>query len=283
MRSFTLAVLAILVSAFCLNGPVFAQTTPIERGLVITPPRQYIEVEPGKTTKSSLTVVNSTEAPVDITLSYEQFSVADYTYDYQFMAPKEAWISLETTSVQLKRTESRTISYDIAAPHDAQPGGHYFTLLASMSRGDGKVVRAATVVYVTVKGDLKKDYSIVNHFAPWLSTGSDVPYSFDVLNTGNTHFLVYVSGELKGVSAKEKTTEAAHILLPGKIRKVEGRIPSPLLPGFYQATYGFKDEDGHETTRSQLILHAPLWSWALVVGVIWLGVTAVRYYRVRKP
>src|SRR5919202_2836911 len=153
--------IAISLAIALLPCAVFAQVQSVNKGLLITPPRQYLEAIPGKTTKSSLTVANLTDNPVSVSLSYEQFSVTDYDYDYEFEIPKEKWISFEATQVMLKKTESRTLAYNIVVPHNASPGGHYFTLFASMSLGNGKLVRAATVVYVTVSGELIKQSSIM--------------------------------------------------------------------------------------------------------------------------
>src|SRR6266496_1812188 len=115
-----------------------AQALSVDRGLQITPPRQYLTVDPGKTIKSSITVANITENPHDISLSVEHFSVADYTYTYMFDLPKEDWVKLEQTQMTLKKSESRTVSYTVSAPANATPGGHYFTLFASTSLGEGR-------------------------------------------------------------------------------------------------------------------------------------------------
>lgn len=271
--------LVAIITCVLVATPIGALVSPDERGLLITPPRAYLDAEPGKTTKSSVAIANITEEPVNVTLSFEQFSVADYSYNYTFEPPTEDWIAYEIDSVELKKTESRTITFDIHVPEDARPGGHYFTLLATMARGDGKQVRAATVLYVTVKGDLKKTHAILGDAMPLFIIGDTIPYSFDIKNTGNTHFLVYVAGGVRGIGTEYRTGETAHVLLPEKIRKIEGTIAPPSLPGLYQASYEFKNEDGHTTTRSRAIIYMPPWSWALGVGVIWFVVLLLRRRR----
>lgn len=268
--------LAIAVIASLLVVPSSgAQNPQEERGLLITPPRAYLEAQPGKTTKSSITVANITDETVNVNLAFEQFSVADYTYDYKFEPPTEDWISFEVDSVELKKTESRTVNFDIHVPEDARPGGHYFTLFAAMARGDGKRVRAATVLYLTVDGQLKKTSDILGDTMPLFVVGDLIPYSFDIKNTGNTHFLVYVTGGLQGVGASH-TNETAHVLMPDKIRKIEGTIPAPTMPGIYQASYEIKDEDGVKMVRSQSVIYIPPWSWAFVIGLVWMIILLVR-------
>ncbi|HET6746610.1 MAG TPA: hypothetical protein VFH06_00710 [Candidatus Saccharimonadales bacterium] len=245
-----------------------------DRGLLITPPRQFLTIDPGKTTKSSITIANLTEKPMDVSLSVEHFSVADYTYSYMFDLPKEDWVHFEQTEVTLKKSESRTISYTVVAPADAAPGGHYFTLFASTSLVEGEKVRAATVLYITASGELSKESSIVQSSIPWISFGGDIPFSLDAKNTGNTHFVAYTSGVMKGILPfpGSPPNEVAHVLLPNTTRTVEETMPAPLLPGVYQAAIGYRDEDGHDTRRVQYSLYVPPWSIALVVGSIWLGI-----------
>lgn len=264
---FVATMVAILVPTL-----TFAQTHPIERGLTITPPRQYLEADPGKSAKSSVVIANLTKNDVTATLSVQQFSVADYTYDYTFHTPEEDWLRLKTTMVSLKKTESRTIGYELAIPKNAIPGGRYFTVFASVSPQEGKVVQVATVIYVSVNGKLVTTSKAEKNSTPIISFGGDIPFAMDIRNTGNTHFFVYLSGKLNGLSAQPPQTEIAHLLLPQTVRSVEGKITSPLIPGIYQAEYGFKAEDGRRTTYQSLIIYAPPWFWALLIGAVWFVV-----------
>lgn len=268
-------VTALLIPA----GLVGAETMPEQRGLLITPPRQYLNVDPGKVTESSFTVANLTDKPLDIFLSVEQFSVANYTYDFKFEAPKEDWVKLEETKLTLQKTQSHTVNYTIHPPADAKPGGHYFTLFASVDLGEDKHIRAATVVYATSSGDLTKTSSIVKTNLPWLTIGNEVPISFDVQNTGNTHFLAYVSGVFRGWGPTQSSGETAHLLIPNTTRRVEGKLPGPIIPGLYKAVYGYRDEDGKDTRRSQYILYLPPWTWVFIAGIIWFVVVFVRRRR----
>lgn len=252
---------------------------PEQRGLLITPPRQYLTVEPGKVTESSFTVANLTDKPLDIFLSVEQFSVANYTYDFKFETPKEDWIKLEETKISLKNTESRTVSYSVNAPVDAKPGGHYFTLFASVDLGEDRHIRAATVVYITANGNLTKTSAITKTGLSWITMGGDIPISFDVQNTGNTHFLAYVSGVLRGWGPTQSSGETAHLLIPNTTRRVEGKLPGPIIPGLYKVVFGYRDEDGKDTRHSQYIMYLPLWTLVFAAGIVWFIVVFVRRRR----
>ena len=273
-RACLLAIFALGV-ALANSLVAHAAVQPQNRGLFITPIREYIKADAGKTPTGSLTVANITDKPVTVTLSVEQFSVADYTYDYNFTPVKEDWVKFQTSQLQLQPNKSKSVSYTIAIPKGAIPGGHYFTIFASATLTSGPAgskVRAATVLYVTVNGQLRETSAIKKEDIPWISFGNKIDFSFDVRNTGNTHFLIYAAGKLSGLTTKPANPEVTHVLLPGTVRTIGNTIEPPLLPGVYTATYGYRTESGQVISRSTHILNAPPWSLVIPIGVVWLAI-----------
>lgn len=258
-----LAVVSVLASSVAS-----AESTPSAgRGLLVTPLRDYIHVDPGKTANDKIGVGNLTSQAMDVTLSTQQFSVADYTYDYKFSAPKENWVKLQETQLHLAPGVSKEIPYTVAVPTKGAPGGHYFTIFASASVGGGKEIRAAEVLYVTVTGDLIQTSTIKKEELPRVSFGGNIPFSLDVRDTGNTHFFVYASGHLETWWSTGQASEEAHLLLPKTTRTVSSEIASPLLPGVYKAVYGYRTESGERTERSKFIVYLPVWSIVAFVGL----------------
>ena len=275
MRRLALVVAVCTVMLFC-GVPSAKAVDPNNRGLLITPIRQYKKVEPQKTTSDKLTVANLTKKPIDVTLSIERFSVVNYSYDYTFESPREDWVSISAPKLHLESGESKQVQYSITAPKTAEPGGHYFTILASTSLKPGEEVRAATMLYVTVAGKLVQTSNIIDDSVPFISFGGDIPFRFNIKNTGNAHFFAYTSGKLEGLSAQGEKNDAAHIILPQTTRTVEGYFSAPLLPGVYKAVYGFKTDSGASTSHEKYIIYAPLWAWALLGGIIWFLVIWLR-------
>lgn len=241
-----------------------------DKGLLITPLRKYVAIGAGKTYQDSVSIANITSQPMDVTMSYEQFTVANFSYDYQFMLPKENWVSLNPTHVKLAARENRKITYTITIPPKATPGGHYFTVLASTNL-DGKMVRTATILYVTVGGDLLKTSVIRNDVIPKVVLYGSIPFKFDVEDTGNTHFFIYVFGKLTGPFTMLDNSDTAHILLPNTVRSVGATIPAPIWPGLYTLTYGYKTEDGQQVVQTRHLVYIPPWVWPILIGSIWLG------------
>lgn len=271
-RGLGLVASALLVAQLLII-PAHADNQPVKnKGLYITPLRQYITSDAGKVQHGSFTVGNYTDTTLTVSLFAEQFSVADYTYDFKFESPpKEDWIRFATAQITLQPYKSQAINYTVDIPHQATPGGHYFTLFAKTTVTNGGVtsnLQAAAILYTTVNGKLDYGSSIQKSSAPWIVFGGSVPYSLDIKSTGNTHFFVYVSGQLLGLSARPREPATAHILLPGTVRTIGGAIDAPLLPGIYKMTYGYKTDSGQTTERSSYVLYLPPWSVLIPLGLL---------------
>lgn len=262
-----------------VSSTAYAEITPaIEKGLLITPVRQFLTADAGKTLNSTITIANLTKTPLDVKLSVKQFSVTDYTYDYSFEEPANNWLQLSSPTVRLEPNQSRNVPYTIQVPPKSAPGGRYYTLFASANlspQGIHNTVQAADLVYLTVKGELNTVSHLESSSIQWLSFGHTIPFNLRPINTGNVHSFVYVSGQLRGLFVRPPMTSGAHLLMPGKVRNLNDSIPSPILPGIYQATYGYKTEGGWVIQQSRWIVYIPPWSIAfllaglLVAGKIW--------------
>lgn len=276
MRRF-LVVSVALCALFLATACHASAAAPItNRGLSISPLRLFVDGAAGNITSGTILVGNMTAQPMNVTLSVEQFSVADYTYDYQFSPPKGNWITLDPRSVALAPGKTQTIAYHVAVPEHAAPGGHYFTIFASTALDAEREERVATVLYVTVAGELVRSSTVSHESIPTFVFGGDIRFSFDVKNTGNTHYFMYTSGKLSGPSAQPPSSEVAHILLPQTTRTVTGSISAPILPGVYAASYGYRTEDGQHINRSALIVYLPLWFWPLLAGIVWIGTVLLK-------
>lgn len=250
-----------------------------DRGLFITPSRQYVTTTAGQTSAQPFTVANLTKGDMTVVLSVEQFSATDYTYSYVFQPPKENWIHFETTQLALKPGQVQKLSYTIVAPKDATPGGHYFTVFVTTTLPNGDRARAALVVYLTISGNLTKTSTITGDTFPSVSFGGDISFTLDLRNTGNTHFFIYNEATVTNGIIHRSVNEEGHILLPKTVRAIDYSIPSPVLPGIYRADYGYKTDSNQDINRTKYFVYAPLWSFALLIGLIWLGTALVKWRR----
>jgi hypothetical protein len=267
-----IGLVGLILSLLIPGTTAWAASQPKTRGLLITPVRQYVTVEPKKSLSGKVTVANLTKASMEVKLSAERFSVIDYSYDYQFQKMTDDWMTIDMPMLELQPETSKEVTYHITAPKTAPVGGHYFTLLAQTTLATNENVRAATTLYVTVAGKLARTAAILDDTLPLVAWGGDIPFRVDVRNTGNTHFFVYSHGQLEGLSVQPERSGSARILLPQTTRNIDGVISPPLLPGLYKVSYGVKTDTGEDTRRIKLILYTPFWFWAIFGGLIWIVV-----------
>lgn len=278
----TFLLASLLVSLF--PSTTFAQT-PTNKGLAISPPQQFLEVDAGKTVQGNVTIANFTTAPLTVTLSVEQFSVADYSYNYIFSDVKENWLHFTQTVVQLQPNKSAQVAYSVTPPGKTAPGGKYYTIVASATLKQGSIssqVQVATPLYITVNGPTIQTNKLVSHSISGFVVGNVIPFSLDINNTGNVHYTATTTGSISGLWTDKSTVTATHILLPGTTRRVTDDIPSPLLPGIYKATYGYSTDSSKPIISEGLVVYTPLWFYAVVILGSWGLSILIRRHTAKK-
>lgn len=247
-----------------------------DSGLSISPLRSELVTRPGSVVKGKISVGNPSKEPITVGLAVKTFSVTDRTYDYTFgTGDASKWVSLDSSSITIKPGETAKIGYNVAVPARTTPGGYYFAVFASTTVngvGEPGTVQAASLVYMTVQGDLVKTSVMQNASLPVFVTGSEIPYSFDVKDTGNVHFTAYFYGQTESLLfGKQTETGTSHLLMPNAVRTVRSTVPSPLLPGIYKVEYGYKvDFADIITTQVGYIIYFPPWAFILVIFAVLL-------------
>lgn len=289
MRRILLALLTLGLLLGVVSPVANATTTlpqPKNKGLYISPLRTYLTLSAGESATRAFTVANLTDQPITVTAHIEQFSVADYTYDYTFQRVDNDWVTLNETSVSLQPNESHALAYRITLPKNAAPGGHYYTLYASSTVESGSsksIVQAATLLYLTVGGELTRTSAIMHRSLPSIVVTPQITYSLDVRNTGNTHYFAYFAATVDGLFYHNAPNGNSQLLMPDTTRRIENTISSPLIPGIYKLGYTYTPDQGSTITGSQYFLFLPPWSIALLI--ILLAVLAhylTRRYKRKK-
>ncbi len=263
-------IVATLVSALSLAAPAHAD---IPKGLSVTPVRAEQSVTAGKTSVGSFTIGNHTDEPIVVKLSVKQFSVTDYAYDYVFQDPEDERVKPREREVRLEPHASKKVVYDTTFPSSATPGGYYYAIFASTDVAQqgsavAQTVQATTLLYVKLDGKFIYTSIWKNDSLPFIVMGSDIPYKFDLKNTGNVHFTGLFYGQLEGLFGKGEEIGVNHLLMPGAVRSISGSIPSPTLPGVYRMTYGYKvDFAAIVNVKTAYIVYLPPWSIVLTLFV----------------
>lgn len=264
-----------LISALLISAPVHADSP---KGLSITPTRMEQSVAAGKTSTGSFIVGNQTDEPIVVRLSVKQFSVTDYAYDYVFQNPKDDHVKLRDHEVRVEAHATKRLWYDVTFPRTATPGGYYYAIFASTDVAQegsaiAQTVQATTLLYVKLGGKFIYTSVWKNDSLPFVVMGSDIPYKFDLKNTGNVHFTGLFYGQVEGLFGKGQEVGVDHLLMPGAVRSISGTVPSPIMPGIYRVTYGYKvDFASIINVKSAYIIYLPPWSIAfamLIAYALW--------------
>lgn len=251
-------------------------------GLTISPVRQELSVAAGKAVSGSLLVSNFSDNPLAVNLSTKQFTVTDHTYNYEFQPVIYDWMTIQDPRITLQPSQSTTVHFTMTVPADAAGGGYYFALFATAQMTAVSTAQVASLVYAQVDGaGIVRSGSVQNGYAPPVVFFGDIPFRFEIKNSGNVHFNAQLITRLEGVFGSYAVPDSTHIVLPNTVRDEKGSLASPVLPGIYRLVYGYKADDAKDaTTKTIYILYIPPWS-IVAVGLLLLIVLWLWQYRGR--
>jgi hypothetical protein len=274
--------LSLLLTGVTPSVATAAPTDPKNKGLYISPLRSYVAFGADDQVTRAITVANLTDKPITVALKVEEFSVVDYTYDYLFDEPNNNWVQFVEKSIELKPYQSHEAAYRISIPRGAAPGGHYYTLFASADlsqAGFEGTVRAASLIYLTVDGAVRRTAAIKDSSSPRIIISPQIPYTLDVKNTGNIHYFAYFSASVDGLFYHKQPTGTSQLLMPGSSRQIKNTIPSPFIPGIYKFTYGLVPDQVDPVQISRYIVIIPPW---FIAALVIIGYFLVRLWQRRK-
>ena len=257
-------------------------------GLTISPIRTELSAIPGVVTTAKLTVTNNTTSDMSVDMSAEVFGVKNPEYDYVF-DPNSAttkWIRFEPQLIPLAPGKNKTVTYSINTPIGAEPGGQYIALLASSdSQGsDGTLAtrkRVASLLYITVAGDVTRHGSLLSVSLPWVSAG-ETTWSALIQNKGTAHFRTSYNVTVQTLwNSKVMELDGDALILPGTIRSVSGTIPQINVPGIYKVVYAFSMGDAPTAYETKFILYMPIYGW-IITGLLLIYIVTSITHRVIK-
>jgi hypothetical protein len=261
------------LSAFSFSHRVSA-ATHIQEGLTIAPVRTELEIPPGTVMSGNVTIYNTTTQDMTVNMSAEGFSVTDIQYDYSF-DPGSAlvkWVHFTTDTFTLLPGKSQTVGYTISVPIGTEPRGHYISLFASTTlTGSGGVAsqeRVASLLYITVAGDVTMLGHLLSLNTPWI-TGGSASWTATVQNTGTTHFRTTYSLNVKTLwDSTVATTSRNTLILPSSVRLVEDSIPHVQLPGIYKLVYDVTMGDAPTAHVTHYILYMPSYDFIIIAAIL---------------
>lgn len=206
--------------------------------LSVSPPVFELSANPGEAINNKIRVTNLSDSPKEIFVEKRNFTALgeeggvdlreegeDSTYSLA------SWVSVNTQQATIPSNDSVVFDFTIAVPANAEPGGHFGSLIfrtepTPVADGSGASVgqEIGSLLLVKVAGDITEEASIASFTASKDSYESGTPTLVTrVENTGNVHFKPRGKITINNMFGREVATldlEERNVL-PQSIRKVE--------------------------------------------------------------
>lgn len=202
--------------------------------LTITPIRYEISGDPGQTIVEKMGLVNETKSTQTYYASFSNFEAQGDTGSPTFVEAKEGlgtWMTTEQASITLPPGVQKEISFKIAIPKDAEPGGYFAAIFWGTSPGSrpGEVsigAKTGMLVLLSVNGDVKEQAGLVDFQTKnkkWFYKQLPVGFQYRFSNQGGDRVKpkgnVVIRSVFGWVAKKVNANQFDGNVLPGTTRK----------------------------------------------------------------
>jgi len=272
-------VLALVLVVFWLGmNDVAAQGSS---RITVSPLNFELTANPGDTVTNTVRISNPGSSAITIQMEVEDFAVVGETGQV-VVEPAETetysiagWVQVVPDLFTLQPGEQQAVEFSVQVPVNAEPGGHYGSILASTIAVTGEGFTGAAIaqkvgslVLLSVSGEVVEDLRVKEFTAPGFLEFGPVPFVIRLENKGTIHvrprgFITITNWRDKKVVDLEFPQKN---VLPDSTRKIEATWDTKWLFGKYTATivgsYGSSNN--------------PITPWVVTFWVIpWKLLTAV--------
>ena len=243
----------ILLGSLIIGGVVFGQSALAQLSIGISPLVFEITANPGDVVENYLKVYNpSADSLAQIEMLVEDIRPTGEA-GHVIVEPAETftysiaqWVTVEPKEVTLEPREEKFVKFTIRVPENAEPGGHYGTVLASTKAvtgpggvGVGIVTRTGSLVLMRVSGVMEEKLIVKDFSTPFYSQSGPIPFEIRFENLGTVHVkpitMVTISNFMGRKVAELQLSQ--NNVLPGAVRKFEVSWDKKwLFGGKYTAT-----------------------------------------------
>ncbi len=257
------------------------------RSLTIIPPKfDGLFSNPGDTLVEQIRVRNDSDTPVTYAITVEDFTTSgeegqvvleegesDLTYSLA------SWIELETRDIILQPMEEKVVTFVVNVPRNAEPGGHYASILFQSSvdqvpGGAAVAQRVGSLVLLRVSGNVVEDATLETFSTPNYQKSGPITFSLRVKNDGNVHVQpqgTIVIKNMLGRKVAEIPLDSRNVL-PAAVRRMDTVWNQERLLGRYTATliaqYGEGAQKKTLTSAINFTVASPMALTLIAVGVV---------------
>lgn len=235
------------IGGLFLVNQVNAQAT----GISISPLTFELTVNPGDVLVNKLKVYNPTDNTVAIKMEVEDFIAYGELGEVRIESEEtktyslKRWVRTDPETFTLGPKEQKFVDFIITVPENAEPGGHYGSVLATTAgvigpgiTGTAVAQKVGSLVLLTLSGEVQESLRVKEFSAPKFSEYGPIPFIIRFENAGTVHvrpmgFVTIADWRGKKVDDIEFPQKN---VIPGAVRKVEASWDKKWLVGRYTAT-----------------------------------------------
>lgn len=271
-----------MLSPALFAAPAYADMTMTGQSpiLSVSPTRQELTFDPGKTYDLSITVTNAggSEATF-IPAAGPYYPTADGSLDYSAENDHTQlwnWISFAQDSFTLAPGEKAEVNFTITVPADAPGGGQYAAVYAEVHANEGglnNVSRVGSLIVGRVDGEIIERGELLAQNVPSVVLGANFTPSVSIKNTGNVNFAVvshlYVKDILSGNVLFDSTTDGddQQQVYPDMTRTFSFNWEGLPGVGIFEVEYTVNFA-GQSHSAQRTVWAVPLWLLLTVIGVL---------------
>ena len=262
--------------------PAYADMTMTGQSptLSVSPTRQELTFDPGKTYDLSITVTNAGNSEATfIPAAGPYYPTADGNLDYSAENDHTQlwnWISFTQDSFTLAPGAKAEVNFTITVPADAPGGGQYAAVYAEVHASEGglnNVSRVGSLIVGRVDGEIIERGELLAQNVPTVVLGANFTPSVSIKNTGNVNFAVvsrlYVKDILSGNVLFDSTTDGddQQQVYPDMTRTFSFNWEGLPGVGIFEVEYTVNFA-GQSHSVQRTVWAVPLWLLLTVIGVL---------------
>ncbi|HSW88781.1 MAG TPA: DUF916 domain-containing protein [Candidatus Saccharimonadales bacterium] len=272
-----------------LSGFLFtSRAQKANTGLSVHPSNIDLTTNPGQTTTQDIYLDNLTDQSITIGVDKKNFtaqgeegsvSLTDDTTTYSLAS----WITITPAKTIIEPHKSQKFTYTITVPANAEPGGHFGSLVfktipnANLN-GSGAVLsqQVGSLILLKIPGNIAEN-ATVQSFSTDKQFYEFGPAQFDlrVKNNSDVHIQPIGTIVVTGLLGQRFEVQIdPRNILPHAIRKISATLEKKLLFGPYTATlivsYGDKNQSLYGSTT--------FYAFPVRYGLIAFGVLIILFF-----
>lgn len=224
---------------------------PAAKAVSLSPLTFELAANPGDSITNILKVTNTDPSPVNIVIDIEDFAAIGEEGQVTLQPGEDnltyslaKWVTANPSAFTIPANDARTVEFTVNVPFDAEPGGHYSSVLATVSagpvQGGGVSIaqKVGSLLLLSVAGDVREQLHIKEFYVEPFSEYGPVDIVSRFENDGTVHLKPRGFVLIKNIFGREieQLDLPQKNVLPRSIRKIEIPWGDKFMFGRYEAT-----------------------------------------------